>query len=82
MNIGTRFIKSAERPYTEDGAKGLHCTEVMYEVTSTDRGGFEAKAVEVVSESGRPSFAGNPLGVSMAWFGWEAALARGDVREV
>lgn len=78
--IGARFMRTDSLPYTENGAKGIHATTTLCEVTSTDRVGFRYSVVEVLAESGRPSFAGTPTGGSMAWFGFDAAIARGDVK--
>ena len=81
-NVGDRFIAINDRKFTEGGVKGIHHTEVMYEVTELTHNGFEAVAVKVVAETGRPTFAGTPQGTSMAWFGWDAAVKRGDVKVV
>ena len=86
-NVGDRFVESVDRTYTENGSKGIHHTEVMYEVTALTHNGFDARGVEVIAESGRPSFAGkrypaDTSTVSMVWFGWDAAVKRGDVKSV
>lgn len=81
-DVGDRFVATDHRKYTEDGQKGVHHTEVMYEVTALTHNGFEAKAVEVMAESGRPSFAATPESTRMAWFGWDNAVTQGRVRVV
>lgn len=82
ISTGTHFTKSEVRRYTENGVQGEHRTVIRYVVTNIDEVGFDADAVEVVSEEGRPSFAADPKGCQMAWFGWDAALGRGDVQIV
>jgi hypothetical protein len=81
-SVGDRFISTDDRTYTEAGVKGVHHTEVMYEITELTDRGFEAKAVEVVAESGRPEFASTPRSTSMAWFGWDNGIAKGRIRLV
>lgn len=85
LDVGDRFVRTDDRSYTDEaGRSGTHHTEVEYEVTSTDVNGFEANAVRVVAESGRPDFVNSfdPVGTSVAWFGWEAALTRGSDRPI
>jgi hypothetical protein len=81
---GTRFTHRHERRYTEDGERRTFSQTVLAEVVSTDAGGFEWRVVEVVSETDRPGFdrSSRPTGGTMAWFGWDAAVARGDVAVV
>lgn len=81
-NVGDRFVATDDRKYTEGVRKGVHHIEVMYEITDLKHNGFEAKVVEVVAESDRPTFAGTPEGISMAWFGWDNSLRNGRVRAV
>lgn len=81
-DVGDRFVETDDRKYTEDGRKGVHHTQVMYEVTAMTHNGFKARVVEVVAESGRPSFAATPQSTSMAWFGWDNAVTHGRVRVV
>lgn len=76
---GTTFTKKDSRPYTENGARGVHETVIRYRITETDQRGFTADVVEIISETGRPSFAGTATGCSMAWFGFDAAIRRGDL---
>ena len=81
--VGTRFMRSDSRPYTSaDGTKGVHETVVLNEVTATDMVGFTYVTTALLSESGRPAWAGGLGGGRMAWFGWDAAVARGDVEVV
>ena len=85
MNVGTRFTKKAARRYTTaSGEKGTHSYELLCEITSTSGVGFEWVRVEVLAEDGRPADfdAFVPTSGSTAWFGWDAALGRGDVRVV
>lgn len=79
ITTGTRFSSHDARPYTENGERRIHETTVLCEVTSTDDRGFAYTVIEVLTETGRPSFAGTKTGGNMAWFGWEAALANGRV---
>ena len=82
ISTGTRFTKNDERPYRLNGERHYHRQTLLAEVTSTDEVGFEYRIVEVLAEENRPEFAGTPTGGSMAWFGWDAALGRGDVKVV
>lgn len=84
MNITDRFTRKTSRPYTESGEKRQHEVELLCEVVSTDEVGFSWKTLEVLSETNRPTeFNGFiPEKGETAWFGWEAALGRGDVRKV
>jgi hypothetical protein len=82
LGVGDQFTRTDARPYTENGTKGVHDTTVLCEIVSTDERGFQYKVVKMIRESGRPSFAGTPTGGTMAWFGWDAALAKGRVEVV
>lgn len=84
MNPADRFILKTIRRYTENGERRQHEIELLCEVVSTGEVGFAWKTVEVISEKARPTaFAGHtPEKGEIAWFGWEAALGRGDVRKV
>lgn len=80
IKVGTRFTKSGSRRYTErDGSQGTHEYLDLCEVTSLDSIGFAYTVVQRLSETGRPSFGTTVSNGSMAWFGWHAAAARGDV---
>lgn len=80
--VGTRFTETDSRRWTNGDEKGVHTFTTLNEVTSTDASGFAYKVVEVVAEAGRPTFGTLPTSGSMAWFGWDAALAKGRVEVV
>jgi hypothetical protein len=84
IEIGTRFTRRSERTYREDGERKVFAQTVLAEVVSIDAVGFEWRVVEVLAETDRPGFDqdSRPTGGSTAWFGWDAAVARGDVKVV
>lgn len=84
LKVSDRFTKKSSRRYTEDGERRVHCLTLLCEVTSVNSVGFEWRTVEVLTEENRPTTfeAFVPFEGSTAWFGWEAALTRGDVARV
>lgn len=82
LRIGDRFVETDSRPYTEaDGTRGVHETTLLMEVTGISKVGFTYRRIDILAESGRPSFCGEPTTLgSMAWFGWFAAVDKGRVR--
>lgn len=79
---GDEFTKRDSRPYTlADGTRGTHEFALRCRVVAIGERGFDWERVEVLTEAGRPEgFADNPAERgSMAWFGLDAALARGDI---
>ena len=84
--VGSRFTKATRNRYrATDGSHRHHEFVLLCEVVAVDPRGFEYAVVEVLEESGRPEgFPARqaPTGGEMAWFGWDAAVARGDVRMV
>jgi hypothetical protein len=84
LNTADRFTKKGAHRYTENGERRIHRMELLCEVTSVNAVGFSWRTVEVLSEDERPTTfdAFVPVGGDTAWFGWEAALGRGDVQKV
>lgn len=83
LRVGDRFTRTDSRTYRDGDVRGTHTVTTLNEVSEVDEVGFKAVVVEVIEEAGRPSFAtGTPSSLSMAWFGWDAAAARGDIRKV
>lgn len=83
---GSRFTKVTRNRYrVADGSYRHHEFVLLCEVVAVDARGFEYAVVEVLEESGRPEGFPTrqaPTRGEMAWFGWDAAVSRGDVRPV
>ena len=84
MQVGDRFTSTSDRRFTEDGVRRMHHLDLLCEVVSTDAVGFAWNVVEVLNEENRPTtFAPFvPTAGTTAWFGWAAAVERGDVQRV
>ena len=86
LTTGSRYTKTTRNRYrVADGSHRHHEFVLLCEVVAVSARGFEYAVVEVLEESGRPEgFPARqaPTGGEMAWFGWDAAVARGDVRPV
>lgn len=84
LKIADRFTKNSRSRYTENGERRTHSLQLLCEVTSINAVGFSWRVIEVLSEEDRPTTfeAFVPTGGDTAWFGWDAALGRGDVQKV
>lgn len=79
VTFGTRFTARQSLAYQINGERHYHTRTLLQEVTGLTETGFDYRTVEVLAEDNRPDFAATPTGGQMAWFGWRAAAARGDV---
>lgn len=79
--VGTTYTRRDALDWKDaNGVLHTHKTTILFRVTEITTVGFKATAVELLEETERPPFVtGHTTGHTMAWFGWEAALKRGDV---
>lgn len=81
LTVGTRFTKTHSRPWRDaDGVRHYHAYTLECRVTALSESEFSWELLAVLDETDRPEAgAFVPEHGKMAWFGWEAALERGDV---
>lgn len=97
LTVSDRFTKKDSSGWMDaDGNRQRHEYTILCEVVSTNAVGFEWRRLEVLEESNRPTTAelATVKGVTptegafiatkgrTAWFGWEAAVNRGDAERV
>lgn len=81
LETGDTFTLSNDRPYTIDGVRKNHTFVMKVMVTKTDAVGFDYVVLDILDEIDRPTHfdaSNGPTKGSMAWFGLEAAINRGD----
>lgn len=84
LEIGTRFTNRNSRTWRDDaGTRHTHSYTLECKVTGTTEFGFTWELLAVIDETDRPEEgAFVPEKGSLAWFGWNAALNRGDVAAI
>lgn len=78
--VGDRFIHKTRLPYRDGDVSGVHHIVAVVEVTKVEGLQAEYKVVEVVMESGKPSFAGDAMnsggGFSLLYINQSKTLER------
>jgi hypothetical protein len=81
LTVGERFTQTSARRWTDDsGTKHTHTVVSRCEVTQRDAAGFGYTVVETLESTDAPprqAFAASAG--TMAWFGFTAAVERGDI---
>jgi hypothetical protein len=85
VSVGERFSMSSSSSWRSGDVRGVHAFVFVVEVTRTDPSGVEYETVEIVSESGRPPFAGasnGPRGGSCTHLYMVEGIANGSIVRV
>ena len=85
VSVGERFSMSSSSGWRSGGVRGVHTFVFIVEITATDSTGVEYETVEIVSEVGRPPFAGasnGPRGGSCTHLYMVEGIASGSIVQV